>query len=67
MSQNAILMKPMFEVVEKPYEHIFRLQAATQYDLGEGDKAMSQSVDRPCELIFYLLGIQKQTWMKLRK
>jgi hypothetical protein len=35
--------------------------------LGEVDKAMFQGVDRPCELIFYILGIQKATWTKSRK
>jgi hypothetical protein len=35
--------------------------------LGDVDKAMSQSVDWPCELIFYLLGNQKATWTKLQE
>jgi hypothetical protein len=57
----------MIQGVEKPWKRIFRLLVATKYDLSEVDKAMLQVIDSPCELIFYLLGIQKATWTKLRK
>jgi hypothetical protein len=52
----------MFQVVEKPWKPVFRFLAVTKYD-----KAMFQGVARPCELIFYLRGIQKATWIKSRK
>jgi hypothetical protein len=51
----------MFQVVEKSWKSIFRLLATKKYDLVEVDMAMFQGVDRLCELIFYLLGIQKTT------
>jgi hypothetical protein len=57
----------MFEKVEKPWKLIFRLRAATKYDLCEVDKAIFQGVEKPRELIFYLLGIQKSIWTKSRK
>jgi hypothetical protein len=47
----------MLQMVEKPWKPIFLLLAAIKYDLGEVDKAMFRGVDRPCELIFYILGI----------
>jgi hypothetical protein len=52
----------MFQVVQKPWKPILRLLSATKYVLVEIDKAKFQGVDRPCETIVYLMGIQKATW-----
>jgi hypothetical protein len=33
-------------------------------DFGEVDDALFQGVERPCELIFCILGIKKAPWTK---
>jgi hypothetical protein len=38
-----------------------------KYDFGEVDSARFQSDERPCEIIFCILGIEIATWPKLLK
>jgi hypothetical protein len=46
----------------KSLENSFPPSGRQKYDLSEVDKAMFQGVDKPWELIFYFLGIQKSTF-----
>jgi hypothetical protein len=47
-------------VFEKPLKNIFCLLAITKIVLGEVVKEMFQGGDKPCEIIFYLLGSKKR-------
>jgi hypothetical protein len=55
--------KVMFQVGEWHWELICLLDVL-KYDFSEVDEAMFLGVERPCELIFCILGIQKSTWTK---
>jgi hypothetical protein len=48
-----------FQVGKWPWEIKICLLEVLKGDFGDVDEEMFQGVERPCELIFYLLGIQK--------
>jgi hypothetical protein len=50
------------EVIFQVDELIITLQYLLKCDFGEIDEAMFQGVERQCELIFCILGIQKSVW-----
>jgi hypothetical protein len=54
----------MFEVGKWPWEHIIWLLDVFKYVFCEVNEAMLQGVERPCELILCILGMEKMTWTK---
>jgi hypothetical protein len=57
----------MFKVGEWPRELTICLLDVLKYDFGEVDEAMFQVVERPCDLIFCIMGIEKATWPRSLK
>jgi hypothetical protein len=57
----------MFELGEYHLEFIIPLLYILKDDLGEGDEAMFQGVQRLCELIFASRSSKETTWTKLLK
>jgi hypothetical protein len=45
-----------------PSEFIICLLDVLKNDLGDVDEAMFQCVERPCEIIFCITGIEKANW-----
>jgi hypothetical protein len=49
----------MFYVAKWSWEHIICILDVVKNDFCEVDEVMFQGVERPCELIFCILGIEK--------
>jgi hypothetical protein len=49
----------MFQLGEWPWEHIICLQDVLKKYFGEVDEVIFQGVERQCELIFCILGMEK--------
>jgi hypothetical protein len=56
----------IFQVGKWPLDLIIYLLVLLKCDVGEVDEAMFQGVERPCEINFYLLRIQKKRLVKIR-
>jgi hypothetical protein len=56
----------LFEVGELPWVLIIFLMDVLKYVFGNVDEAMLQGIERPCEIIFCIVGVQKTTWKKSR-
>jgi hypothetical protein len=52
----------MFPVGEMSWSLLIFLLDVLICNLVEVDEAMFLGLERPCEFIFYILGVQKATW-----
>jgi hypothetical protein len=56
----------MFQVGEWPWDLIICSLDVLKNDFGEEDEAMFQGVERLCELIFCILGMEKSDLKSLK-
>jgi hypothetical protein len=67
MSDLDEVVEVIFEVGELHWEIVTCLLDVLKCDFVELDERILQDVERPCELIFRILGIQIASWTKLLK